>query len=80
MAQSHPIKASHRLMRYISSVFLKGDFDPKPEEFDLVSRVFVKAGGSWEKLYKGSADELVLLKRAMRVAAKDGHLSRKERS
>lgn len=62
-----PAKAYHRLMRSLVKMAHKG-VDAKPEEFDRAAEVFTLAGGSWERLFKGSVDDLNLLKRVVKVA------------
>lgn len=71
------LRAHHRLMREISSTLLaSAKVDPRPEEYDLVSRVFVKAGGSWERVFHGSVEDIRLLKTVLRVASKKGYFTK----
>lgn len=79
MSASSPVKASHRFLMTVATSLLGGDksYSPTPEELDRVSAVFVRAGGSWERLFSGSVDDVDLAKRVMRVAAKKGHLTPK---
>jgi len=79
MSASSPVKASHRFLMTVATSLLGGDksYSPTPEELDRVSSVFVRAGGSWERLFSGSVDDVDLAKRVMRVAAKKGHLTPK---
>jgi len=79
MTSVSPIRASHRLMLYIASSLIGGSkkYDPTPKELERVAKVFQKAGGSWERVFNGSSDDLNLLKKAMRVAAKSGYLTPK---
>ena len=72
-----PIRAYHRLMQtMVSSSHRKAGVKPTPEELDRVSRVFQKAGGSWEQVFLGSVDDLVLLKKTLGVAVKAGVFSK----
>lgn len=66
---SLPLKAHHRLLLHMISAFY-GDakIDPRPEELDRISRVFQRAGGSWDRFYAGSMDEVDLLKKVLKVA------------
>ena len=66
-----PARAHHRTMREILSGIDKKK-DPTPDELDRISKVFAKMGGSWEQLFKGSAEDVVLLKRILRIVAKKG--------
>jgi hypothetical protein len=53
----------------------KKKLDPTPEELDQAAKVFRLAGGSWERLYHGSTDDLTLLRRTIKVAVKKGVFS-----
>ncbi len=65
-------------MKYIcTSLIGKRSVDPRPEELDRAAKVFVKAGGSWERLYNGSVDDMALLKQVLRIAAQDGYITPK---
>lgn len=79
LTPSSPIKASHRMMLYIVSALIGGkkSYNPTPAELDRAATVFTKAGGSWERLFNGSVDNMVLLKRVLKIAAKDGYLTEK---
>ena len=68
-----PVKAHHRLMQsLVKSGHKKDKIDPRPEEFDRVAKVFQLAGGSWERLFRGSSSDLNLLKKAIKVAVEEG--------
>jgi len=71
-----PIRADHRVIRRLLTATYGGDVTPKGDEYLKVASVFAKAGGSWEKLFLGSAKDLGLLKRVLRVAYKTGHLTK----
>jgi hypothetical protein len=73
-----PVKANHRLMKRLVAISKKGNtVDPRPEELDMCARIFKKAGGSWERLFKGGVDDMVLLKRVVKVAIQQGYLTKK---
>jgi len=72
----NPIRADHRVIRRILTATYGGDLNPKGEEYAKVASVFTKAGGSWQRLFLGSARDLGLLKRVLRVAYKKGHLTK----
>lgn len=71
-----PVKAHHRLMRSLLSSIQKKK-DPTPEQLDKVSEVFTRMGGSWERVFKGSAEDMVLLKKVIKIAAKRSTFSDK---
>lgn len=79
MSATSPVKASHRFLLTVATSLIGGpkSYSPTPEELDRVSVVFLKAGGSWERLFTGAVDDVNLAKRVMRVAAKKGHLTEK---
>ena len=74
-----PVRADHRFMLRMAQINLGGKVIPRPREFDRVSRVFSKAGGSWERIFHGSVDDINLLKTVMKVAFKHGYLTKKEK-
>lgn len=76
---SDPTRADHRFIRYCLQSFVKEKTLHDPAEFDHVARVFARAGGSWERLFKGSATDVVLLRRILKIAVKDGHISKEPR-
>lgn len=70
---THPLRSHHRMML----TMLKGkSFDPTPDELECVSRVFIKAGGSWERLFKGAVEDNALLRKVLKIARKKGFLSK----
>jgi len=73
-----PVRADHRFMLKIADMVLSGKIHPRAGEFDRLSRVFSKAGGSWERMFSGSADDVAILKTVMKVAFKHGYLMKKE--
>jgi len=68
-----PTSAYYRLMRMMLAVNHGGKgLQPTPHELDVVSRVFVRAGGSWAQVFLGGVDDNKLLKTVIKVAvAKD---------
>jgi len=73
-----PVRADHRFMLKVAGMVLSGKIHPRAREFDRLSRVFSKAGGSWERIFRGSVDDVELLKTVMVVAFKNGYLTKKE--
>jgi hypothetical protein len=73
-----PLAAHHRLLKSMVSSGHGGDgLEPRPEDLDLVGRIFVRAGGSWERVFRGSSDDMVLLKKALKIAVKKGAITKK---
>ena len=74
-----PVRAHHRLMRSIVKTNHKKDgVTPSRNELDRVAAVFEKAGGSWEGLFTGAIDDMSLLRRVIKIAAKNGYFSKAE--
>jgi hypothetical protein len=60
----------------LSTMHEDAGLSPTPKELDRVAHVFEKAGGSWEKLTKGSVDDFDLMRRVIKVAVKKGYISK----
>lgn len=74
-----PSRADHRFIRYQLKEFLgKKPIHHNPAEYDHAARVFARAGGSWERLFRGSAKDVVLLRRILQIAIKKGFISKRE--
>lgn len=73
---SDPSRADHRFIRYCLRNFVKPKVIHDPDDFDKISRAFSRAGGSWERLFKGSARDVVLLRKLLKLAAKHGYLTK----
>ena len=76
MARPEPIRADHRyVVQMINSSFKADRVAPTPEEIDLLCEVFGKAGGSWERLFLGSAEDVNLLRKVVSAAIQRGTLT-----
>lgn len=73
-----PVRADHRFLLKLAKITLKEGIEPKPSEFDRISRVFSKAGGSWKRVFHGSSEDINLMKKVLKVALKHGYLTKKE--
>jgi hypothetical protein len=71
-----PSRADYRLIRKILDSSFSGKVLHTERGYDLIVRVFQRAGGSWEKLFLGSSNDISLLKRILKVAFKKGYLPR----
>jgi hypothetical protein len=66
---SDPSRADHRIIRYVlKNFFPKETIIHQPGPYDRVAKVFMKAGGSWERLFKGSVRDINLLKLICKIA------------
>jgi len=79
LSSKWPTRADHRFILKMATIILGGKVTPRPGEFDRISRVFSKAGGSWTRLFKGSVEDIELLKTVMKVAFKYGYLTKSEK-
>jgi len=77
ISPTFPVRADYRFLRRLVSSLFSGKVDEKPEEFDKVTEVFIKVGGSWERVFQGSPVDVKLLKDVLRWAFKKGILSKK---
>lgn len=72
-----PKRADHRMMVYILDNFLGGKIQSDPKVFDLIGKVYMKAGGSWQRLFQGSPQDFELLRKCMKAAIKRKLLKKK---
>lgn len=72
------IRSDHIIIRRFMKITLKGKVECLPAEMDKVSEAFAQMGGSWERLHKGSTDDLNLLKKMIREAHKRGVFTKRE--
>ena len=82
MAESNPkapLRADHRFIKRLIGVVLEGKVEQVPEEYDRVARVFRKAGGSWQRLFRGSPEEINRLKKVLDVAYDKGYMTKKHK-
>jgi len=74
-----PSRADHRFIRYQLKEFLGSKpIHHNPAEYDRVALAFARAGGSWERLFRGSTQDVVLLRRLLKLAIKKGFISKRE--
>ena len=71
-----PVRADHRFIKKLMSSVLSGKVSDRREEFEKVSQVFSKAGGSWTRLFNGSPQDFSLLKKVIKIAYKKGALTK----
>ena len=78
LSADSPVRADHRFLKKIVSVVLGGKVESLPSEFSMLSRTFRQLGGSWERIFKGSPQDIHLLKRVIKRAFKLNLLTKKE--
>jgi hypothetical protein len=65
-----PSRADYRLIHRILESTFSGKVIHTNEGYEIVVAVYQRAGGSWEKLFMGSSNDLGLLKTVLKVAVK----------
>lgn len=70
-----PLRSHHRFMLEMLKA-LKPKARPTPEELDVIARVFERAGGSWVDLTQGSIDDVLLLRKCLKVGLKKGFITK----
>ena len=73
-----PIRASHRFIQRCVKIVCGDKVQEIPSEFDLIIKMFLKLGGSWESVFKGNPQHIVLLKKIIKVLYKKNKLTKKE--
>lgn len=71
----NPVRADHRMIKDLLSKYGE-DVQHIESEYGTILRVFAKMGGSWAGIYKGSPDDIVLLKKICKKAVKIGVVSK----
>jgi len=79
LSARNPVRADHRFIRKLINVSLRGKVVPVPSELSRVSRVFCRLGGSWERVFHGSIEDIVKLRLLLKFAYKNGYLTKKEK-
>lgn len=73
-----PLRSDHRFLKKVVTVVLGGKVESRPSEFTMLSQAFRQLGGSWERIFKGSPQDIHLLKRIIKRAYKLDLLTKKE--
>lgn len=78
LTPTSPKRADFRVIREVAGSILKNKVEYVPSEFEEISTVFMRAGGSWFRLFRGSIEDIELLKRVIKVAYDKGYMTRKQ--
>ena len=73
-----PLRAHYRVMRKILDTTFPNKIEHRVSEYELINRVFKKAGGSWEAVFLGDVNQITLLKKVLKVAFKKHFLTRRD--
>ena len=69
-----PSRADQRLIHKILDTSYSGSVVHTNDGYEIVTRVFQRAGGSWERLFLGSYKDLGLLKLVIKVAVQKNYI------
>lgn len=77
MPRFEVVRADHIIIRKLLNMIGDGRVHHVRAEYDRIADVFSKAGGSWERLFKGNHEDTLLLKRVVKIAIKKGYVTKK---
>lgn len=77
LSPKSPVQADHRFIRTMVDSICDDKIIHDPKEYNNISSTFSKLGGSWESVFKGSIDGILLLKKVIKFAFKNGYLTKK---
>lgn len=72
-----PLRADWRYLRELLGSVLTGKVEHVPAEYNMLSRGFMRLGGSWVKVFQGDPAHVDLLKQVIKLAYKQKLLTRK---
>tara|TARA_B100001057_G_scaffold471280_1_gene533447 strand:+ start:16 stop:294 length:279 start_codon:yes stop_codon:yes gene_type:complete len=70
-----PLRADYRILKNFYGKYCPDAVHIKAE-YDKISQVFQKAGGSWKGFFCGAYEHIVLLKQVVKTAYKKGHITK----
>lgn len=74
-----PLRADFRYIEQLMRSSHGGEVEHVPAEYEAISRVFSRKGGSWERLFDGSPRDIDLLKAVIKEAVKSGFVTKKHK-
>lgn len=69
-----PSRADYRFLKKLLSSSYGGKIEHTPDSYALLCRVFLRAGGSWERIFLGSSKDMGLLKSIIKIAHQKGYI------
>lgn len=75
---SSPVQANHRLIKAVLNSLFDNKVYHRPGEYNRISTVFVRLGGSWKKVFSGDIEHIGRLKEVCTFAFENGYLTKKE--
>lgn len=70
IVQSDPNRADHRFIAYVNRFFCGGALDLDDRLYGQLLDTFKEKGGSWYRLFRGSVDDVVLIKGLVKAQVK----------
>lgn len=77
MGPTTPVRGDHRVIQKILDTTAKGQALSIPAEFTRISDVFLQSGGSWVRLFQGSIDDMMQLKKVIKVGLENDYVTKK---
>ncbi len=79
IVQSDPDRADHRFISFVNRFFCGSRLKLTPELYEDILQEFKKEGGSWYRLFRGSPEDVVLIKKLVKRRAHEDppHADRK---
>lgn len=74
-----PVQANHRFIRAVLNSLFANKVMHMRREYDLVSEVFEKRGGSWPKVFRGNIEHINKLKDVVKFGYENGYISKKQK-
>jgi len=78
MSPATPVRADHRFIHRVIETHLPGKVQARSTEYKGIAEAFLRLGGSWTRVFLGSPEDVIKLKRIIKVAYKQGYLTRQE--
>ena len=69
-------RAEYKIIRKMLNMEKESGLLHIESEYSLIARVFQKCGGSWIRFFRGSIDDIDLLRKVIETAIKTGRVSR----
>jgi len=77
---SWPVRFDHRFIHKNLESLFGGDVEHRLSEYNKVNSVFLRLGGSWERIAHGSPSDIHVLKKVLKFAVKNGHITKKQKA
>lgn len=75
-AKGEPARFDQRFIRKVVELSDEEACALTKDDYALISRVFHLRNGSWERILRGSPEDITLLKKIVKYGLKHGHLAK----